>query len=161
MNRKNETIETLINKYFEGMTSLEEEDMLRTYFQTDDVPPSLEIYRPMFRFFSQEREDINRHPAPGKEVAQSAIQTGRNPRTLIIRWFSIGAAACFLLTLGIKFAFNFRPDLEPTSQAFINGKKYTNIELIQAEALKTLEGLSEGNDAIYSSQIEALDIFIQ
>ncbi|MDR0845378.1 MAG: hypothetical protein LBN71_09155 [Tannerella sp.] len=161
MNKEKERIETWINKYFEGMTSLEEEDMLRTYFQGNDIPPSLEVYRPMFRFFSREREKVNRSSAPGKEAAMLAIQTGRNPRRLIVRWFSIGAAACFLLSLGIKFAFHSRPDLEPVSQVFINGKKYTDIELIQAEALKTLEGLSEGNEAIYSSQIEALDIFLQ
>jgi hypothetical protein len=104
---------------------------------------------------------LNRLPAPGKEATLFTLQADRNPRRLIIRWFSIGVAACFLLTLGIQFAFRSRPGLEPVSQAFINGKKYTDIELIRAEALKTLEGLSEDDGAMYSSQIEALDIFIQ
>jgi hypothetical protein len=58
-----------------------------------------------------------------------------------------------------EYIFNTQRTLPETSQAYIDGKKYTDIELIQLETLKALENLSESNDAAISSQIEALDLF--
>jgi hypothetical protein len=42
---------------------------------------------------------------------------------------------------------------------YIDGKKYTDIELIQLETIKALDNFSEDNDDVYSSQVEALDLF--
>lgn len=51
-----EIITELLNKYFEGDTSLEEEAQLKEYFNSAEVHPSLRIYQPLFQFFEQEQQ---------------------------------------------------------------------------------------------------------
>ena len=48
-------IHELISRYFDGMTSLDEERELHQYFVGDDIPDSLKVYRPMFVFFAEEQ----------------------------------------------------------------------------------------------------------
>ena len=48
-------VQELLQRYFDGETSLDEERALRHYFAGSDVPDSLKAYRPMFTFFDEER----------------------------------------------------------------------------------------------------------
>ncbi len=50
-------IEILIEKYFQGETSLAEERELRSYFSSPNVAPHLEQYKAMFGYFSQAKLD--------------------------------------------------------------------------------------------------------
>jgi hypothetical protein len=144
-------IKILINKYFEGLTSLEEEQKLRDYFQKEKLMPEWEVYKPMFMYFTSERED--------KKQVHSSIQT--QTKRILLRWGSIAAAACLLLVICLRLFINTGETWSETSQAYIDGEKYTDVKLIQTEVLKSLENLSEGSEDIYSSQIEALEIFIK
>lgn len=45
----------LLDRYFAGETTLQEEKQLRTYFNQAEVHESLRMYQPMFRFFQQEQ----------------------------------------------------------------------------------------------------------
>jgi hypothetical protein len=49
-------IETVLEKYFQGETSIAEEKELRVYFSSSDVAQHLEHYKPMFVYFSVEKE---------------------------------------------------------------------------------------------------------
>jgi len=50
-------INRLLEKYFEGKTSLAEEKTLRKYFtKTTKLPPELEEYRVLFAYFEAEKE---------------------------------------------------------------------------------------------------------
>ena len=51
-------IETLLNKYFEGETTCEEERRLRRFFAEGLVPEHLEVYRPVFAFFEAEQKEL-------------------------------------------------------------------------------------------------------
>ena len=139
----NNDINVLIEKYFEGLTSLDEEQKLRDYFQQENVPQHLEIYKSLFQYFTSERE----------------TRKDAHRFSFFLRWGSIAAAACLLLFISLRLFLPSGGRLPETSQAYIDGKKYTDIELIRAEALKSLENLSEGSEDAYSSQIEALEIF--
>lgn len=44
----------LLNKYWEGQTSLEEEQKLREYFNSNQVAPEHEVYRSVFNTFELE-----------------------------------------------------------------------------------------------------------
>lgn len=46
----------LIDKYFEGKTTLEEEARLRNYFQSEEVDESLKPYQSFFRYLESEKE---------------------------------------------------------------------------------------------------------
>ena len=161
-------IKILIEEYFEGLTSLDEEQKLRDYFQQENVPQDLEMYKPLFQYFASEIQHLTPCPSPQGEGRSShrdrAIQPpspcgeGSGVRSWL-RWVSIAAAACLLLFISLRLFLNTGGTLPETSQAYIDGKKYTDIELIRTETLKSLENLSEGSEDAYSSQIEALEIF--
>ena len=50
-------IEKLIEKYEEGETSLKEEQVLKTYFSQETVASHLEVYKPMFAYFSVNQQE--------------------------------------------------------------------------------------------------------
>lgn len=50
-------IEELLNKYDEGNTSLKEEQTLREYFTSEDVPAHFQSYKMIFGFSSKARTD--------------------------------------------------------------------------------------------------------
>ena len=145
-------IQELIDKYFEGLSSLEEEEMLREYFRGENIPEEWKIYPPIFQYFDDERSHIARETTPRPPIAH------RSPRTLYL-WLS--AAACVLLFFGLKFIFTDKNTnhLSADSTIYINGKKYSDIELIQTETLKVLENVLENREDAYASQVEALDFF--
>jgi hypothetical protein len=50
-----DSINNLIEKYFVGETSLEEEKILRGYFNGADIDARLNTYKPLFQFFEKEK----------------------------------------------------------------------------------------------------------
>ena len=44
-------IRQLLDRYFEGKTTLEEEIQLRRAFQQEELPEDLLPFRPLFRYF--------------------------------------------------------------------------------------------------------------
>lgn len=50
-------IEVLLEKYFDGETSLQEEQELKTYFMSKDVAQHLKIYQPLFGYYTKAKED--------------------------------------------------------------------------------------------------------
>lgn len=50
-------IDQLLERYYEGETSLAEEQQLRQFFQSDDIPPHLEIHAAQFRYFAEVRKE--------------------------------------------------------------------------------------------------------
>ncbi|MDR0542051.1 MAG: hypothetical protein LBH19_07530 [Dysgonamonadaceae bacterium] len=134
----------LTDRYFEGLTSLKEEKMLRDYFRGKNIPEEWKAHQSLFRYFSEERQAVKK-----KRLT---------PRPFRL-WASV-AAACVLLFLGVKFISPAPNRISAGSMMYIDGKKYTDTELIRAEALKALENLSGEDGAVYTSQTEALDIFI-
>jgi hypothetical protein len=151
MNREEKQMERLIKRYVEGLTSLDEEQTLRNYFlKAKHVPGEWEVYRAMFRFFGGEIARLHNPPA--------AVRI--HSKVKWIRWSSISAAACLLLFFSMRFYLENR-SLPEISLAYINGKKYTNIELIRSETLKALTVFSEEEEDMYASQIEALNLFFE
>jgi hypothetical protein len=53
-----EKIKSLLEKYFEGETALEEEKALAAYFNSDRVGEELKKYQPLFAFFAQEKQIV-------------------------------------------------------------------------------------------------------
>ena len=87
-------IDTLLEKYFEGETTIAEEKELQSYFSGSDVAQHLEQYRPMFGYFTQAREQqferaVPLHPRKRKAVA----------------WLSVAASVAVLIGIG-TFAYN-------------------------------------------------------
>ncbi|MDR2774386.1 MAG: hypothetical protein LBC19_06530 [Tannerella sp.] len=143
-------IKALVEAYFNGLTGLKEEQLLRDYFRKDDLPEALKAYQPIFRYMIAEREDMRRRKSPPSR------------RRNIRKWSVAAAAAVLLLCLALPFSIRRirRPTTSTeTSRVYIDGEKHTNTGLIRSETLKSLEHLAESNKSVFSSQSEALESF--
>ena len=90
-------VRKILDKYWEGETSLEEERALSNYFTQHDVPDDLAQFAPLFTFFTQER-----NISMSSEIKTPTPQV--NPQAVVrkISWWRAVAAAA-MLTLGIFF----------------------------------------------------------
>ena len=85
-------VEKLLEKYFEGETTLKEEQELRQYFLNDQVAPHLKQYESLFQYFTN---DSKTHSA--KEfVPTKTLKTKRN-----YKW--VGVAASIALAIGVFY----------------------------------------------------------
>lgn len=50
-------IKQLMERYWQGETSLEEEQILRSFFSQDDVPAGLRVYVPLFTYAGRQHTD--------------------------------------------------------------------------------------------------------
>lgn len=146
---KNEkiNIRQLLEKYFEGQTSLDEECLLRKYFMQDDIPESLQIYKPMFAFFNEERGE------------EELPKKNRSSVRMWLRIAGMSAAASIVLFFSVRFFSHKDVDIHSESIVYIDGKKYTDIKTIRSQTLNTLEIFSSTDDDVISSQIEMLESF--
>ena len=85
-------IEVLLEKYFEGETTIAEENELKSYFSSADVAPHLQQYQPLFGYYAAERNQNYEQPLPKSRKRQ-------------IAWISVAASVIVLLGVGI-YAFN-------------------------------------------------------
>lgn len=81
-------IEILLEKYFEGETTIAEENELKNYFSSSDVAQHLEHYRGMFGYFSVAKEQKFEQELPLKTKTQKKVA-----------WLSIAASVVVLLGL--------------------------------------------------------------
>jgi hypothetical protein len=101
-------IEELLDKYYEGETTLEEEKVLKTFFTSGDVPMELSIHKSQFVYFAEASgEKISEWKideevfAEKVEIPVVSFHSSRN------RFYYIsGIAATVLLLIGLIFTFN-------------------------------------------------------
>ncbi|OOG76080.1 hypothetical protein [Flavobacterium sp. A45] len=81
-------MESLLEKYFEGETSIAEENELKDYFSSSNVAPHLEQYRPLFGYFTEAKEQkfTNNLPLVSKKRK--------------VAWLSIAASIIVMLSIG-------------------------------------------------------------
>lgn len=92
-------LEILLEKYFEGETSIAEENQLKDYFSSSDVAQHLEQYKPLFGYFSasKQQEFTQVVPLISKPRAKKRTTT----------WLSIAASVVVLLGAGTFTYFNY------------------------------------------------------
>jgi hypothetical protein len=139
-------IEELLAKYYEGETSLAEEERLRTFFATETVPPHLASHASLFVFFSKEAKEV----MPDPDFETKFLEKIETPVIPITRDHSrlytvLSAAASVLLLAGMFFTFYLsRP--KPVEGTV------TNPQLAYAEVSKALMMVSQN----FNSGIEKL-----
>ena len=80
-------IESLLEKYEEGQTTLQEEAQLKHYFTTGTVAPHLEVYRSLFAYLVSDKQLSYKRPLPA---------TRRSFNTY--RWFASAAVVTIMFT---------------------------------------------------------------
>lgn len=135
----NNNIETLLDSYFDGNTSLQEETILKEYFAKKDVPEHLQQYQAMFAYFAQNK----------KEKAPQNIQVKPKYKTLNFSWLPKVAVVLLLLAFGYFLFLKRQSDAE---------KKEAQIAFLETQkALKLVsQTLNKGNYAVsYLNEFES------
>lgn len=118
------TIKALLDRYFEGETSLEEESLLRQYFQQEDIPAEWANYQSLFQFFQREGEK-----GTSPEFDEKLRNSGNKNAPLKVislrsrRLWRAAAAAVILLAAGLWFIKPLSPG-EDTAVASIDWSQY-------------------------------------
>lgn len=133
--------EELLEKYFEGQTTCEEERHLRRLFASDQVPDHLKIYRPLFACIDREAEVFK----PVETTEENVSHTAGNRRKKYTRprlyYLSAGIAAIALLCIGIA-GLLLHTSAKQSNHVIIDGRYYDDPQLVQAKALEALENVS-------------------
>ncbi len=87
-------IEVLLEKYFEGETSIAEENELKDYFSSSNVAEHLEQYRPLFGYFVEAKE---------QKLTNNVILTSKKRK---VAWLSIAASIVMMMGIGTYTYFN-------------------------------------------------------
>jgi hypothetical protein len=120
-------IENLIDKYFEGETSIAEENELKVYFSSTDVAQHLKQYQTIFGYFSQAKEQQFTQEIP--------LQTKK--RNLVL-WLSIAASVVVMLSVGTMMYLN-----NDKEEQFVACSPEDNPELALQQTEKALALVSE------------------
>ena len=148
------TIQDLLDKYMDGVTSNEEEATLRKYFEEhgNDIPEEWESYRALFSYIGFEQMNLSQI----LKEEEKEIDKKEASRSRWLKSFGTSVAAAAIiafLIVGIqKIA---QP--QPECYAVIDGKVYTDQEFVHNEALDALEDVSADSEDPFS----ALDMMKQ
>ena len=85
---KEQHIARLLERFMDGLTTIEEEDMLARYFRSHDVPAEWVPYKQMFAYFDQ-----------GMPAGQPAVLSGRGHRVRHVAVALLGVAAAVVAIL--------------------------------------------------------------
>ena len=133
-------IEQLLERYWECETSLEEEQILRSFFNQKDVPARLLQYKEVFSFTEADKEnrlgdDFDERmlaqlpadvvPLQRKQVKARTISITERLRPL----FGAAAMVAILLTVGNAINQSMRPDT-----TWMDVEEYANIKAESEEA---------------------------
>ena len=129
-------IEALLEQYYNGETSLEEEQRLKEFFAQQDIPVHLEHEQEMYRFYAtarQERTEL--------DINEQLFKTGKEAGRIIplrrLRVWPALAASIFIM-MGAGMYFNN----SVVKKGSIYGT-YSNPELAYAETQRALLLISE------------------
>ena len=115
----------LIERYYDGLTSVKEEKQLQEFLSQPNLPSQYEPEQAIFAYFKPQ-----------------LTKTNFSKRSYI-RWASI--AAIFVV---VVFSLQLLFVNTHTSYAFIDGKKTTNMNVIKSNAIAMLNDLPSGNEEI-------------
>lgn len=135
-------IEQLVEQFFEGATTLEQERQLYDFFRGDQLPDSLEQYRAAFQYFDHQLS-----------LEAETIVVNLPAKRPVKRWIiTLSAAACLTILVALPFWFS---EEKPYEGSYIirDGVRIENPKIIEAELLKI--------ETRVNSQIEQLDKLIE
>lgn len=130
-------IRMLIDRYMSGDTTNEEEATLRTWFRLvgDDIPEEWRPLRALFGFVDEQRRTT---------TLQRAMH---RPRI----WISSAVAAvAIVIVMFVTQMYNVSTTT-PQNYAVIDGKVYTNQEVINEQVDEALQTVSAENDDPFSA----------
>lgn len=138
-------IEQLMERYWNAETSLEEEEILRTFFSQKDVPAALLPYQDLFAYQQTAREE----KMPGDDFDERILALIDEPapvkakvitfRQRLMPLFKAAAVVAIFLTLGnaMQMAFQDDSSTEVAGMAEYNGHTSEGSSVAKADTVKT------------------------
>ncbi|MDT0554717.1 hypothetical protein [Patiriisocius hiemis] len=83
-------VKKLLDNYFEGKTTLQEEKALQSYFTSDFVSPEVKAYKPLFKGFAD----------AAQETSNLKVNLPTAKKRSFKAWYSVAAILLVTLTLG-------------------------------------------------------------
>jgi hypothetical protein len=178
-----EKIEALLEKYWEGETTLAEERQLKAFFKQAEIPAHLQLFQSQFRFFdeaSQEKapdkqafeqnlDDSILAAFPAPKVVKMPTQTPTSSRSLYSRWVVGVAASVALLVIGFYAGKNTQStdnqaiakdvkDLKTTVEMLAKLKEESASERIKAVSIASeIKNEGEGSEQAIEALIQTLN----
>jgi hypothetical protein len=141
-------IEIILEKYFEGETSIAEENELKAYFSSQDVAQHLEHYRAMFGYFSSAKEQKFEQQIPLKSKRQK------------VAWLSVAASIVILLGMFTFYNLNINQNEDlgtynDPQKAFEETQKALNLLSknvnVGVESMQYVQEYQESTDLIFKN----------
>jgi hypothetical protein len=149
----NEQIKILLEKYFAGETTLEEEIALGSYFNGDTIADEFKQYQPLFQFFKKEKEIML---SKSKTYAILDIPKSKPIMTVVRGGGMWWRAAAAILILGVGSFFLIDKLYKPTSKTLVENSRVTIYDEnddpekafaeVQAALKKVSKKMKKGND---------------
>jgi hypothetical protein len=135
-------IRHLLDKYFEGNSSTEEEQMLRRYFAQDNLPEELQAYTALFRFLGDESAALS----VLNEIQRESDASAHGKHILLRKLRTIVAVAAVFL---IAILLLIRPSSSPDeSYAWVDGQRITDPATVREYAESSFGKVQPENDII-------------
>ena len=131
-------IETLLNKYFEGETTCEEERRLRRFFAEGLVPEQKELAEISGKGNAAEMPEL----APFEKKTKTVRQ--------YLTYSLSAAAAAILLLVGISGIYRHLSPA-PANYVIIDGKEYTDVHLIREQAMVAFRDVSLSEEEVFAT----------
>lgn len=138
----------LLEKFFNGMSSLQEERRLYTLFMEKELPEDLEPYRETIQWFAN---SLNEKPA-------------KKAKAPVMKWIKIATGVAAAAVIGVisysaVCRYHHQKLIEETyAGSFIsrNGVKTTDLSIVLPE-IERVESLAEETDRKYEMQIAQME----
>lgn len=125
-----EYISGLLEKFMNGTSSIEEEDLLGEYFRTRKAKPEWEGYRRMFAYFDSGMEQ----PLPTERLSRAAVRRRQGIRLLVVA--AAVAVLCVMLFTLFAESGTERPMAQVNGAAVVAGKERVNVSVAPSSSIK-------------------------
>ena len=131
-------IRTLTDRFFDGMTTLEEEQELYDYYRREQaLPADLAQQRQLFLDF-----------AAVQFADEQAVNANVNKRRRWLRW-AVAASAALLIAAGAAVWLNSGRQGDDECVAYIYGERTTDRDVVLGEMQKTMAAVAaDGSDEV-------------
>lgn len=149
-------INELLEKYYNGETSLDEESELKEFFNSNDIPADLSIHKAQFEFYESEGKKDELNSGFDEKIVNEILsrKVFRFSDYYNATWFRVaGIAAGFLLIFGLSFILYFSNPVGKDNQITLSAEDQFAYE-------QTIEALTKASKYINKANLELEKISI-
>ncbi len=163
-------IENLVERYFDCQTNLQEEEILKSFFNQQDIPASLEQYKPLFSTLAQEQSvelpaDFDAKLMQRLNVADRPVVAKRSSwlgrlNSSLVPFYKAVASVALVITVGVAASsyWNSR-DPEPVNYNYSGyHDTYSDPQVAYSQVRGALQDLSDvlGGDSAVQAEPTAI-----